>query len=143
MERRINVKTIILKGRKIYGGVAEGEALVMKGGLGGMGVFDVESGTVIELGHPWVNEKVGGKILVFKTGKGSSSWSMWHQTLRFMGKGPLAHIVAECNPQTALGAVVARVPSVTDLDKDPTEVISTGDWVKVDADSGLVEVRKK
>ena len=41
------MKTIILKGRKIYGGVAEGEALVMKGGLGGMGVFDVESGKVI------------------------------------------------------------------------------------------------
>jgi hypothetical protein len=35
------------------------------------------------------------------------------------------------------------VPAVTDLDKDPTEVISTGDWVKVDADNGIVEVTKK
>jgi predicted aconitase with swiveling domain len=39
--------------------------------------------------------------------------------------------------------VVARVPAVTEFDRDPTEVISTGDWVKVDADQGLVEITKK
>jgi hypothetical protein len=44
--------------------------------------------------------------------------------------------------KVALGAVVMRVPSVTDLDRDPLNVIETGDWVKVDADRGIVEVRK-
>jgi hypothetical protein len=39
--------------------------------------------------------------------------------------------------------VVAGVPAVTELDRDPTEVTSTGDWVKVDADKGLVEITKK
>ena len=43
----------------------------------------------------------------------------------------------------ALGAVVTRVPAVTDLDADPCEVIATGDWVRIDADQGLVEVSKK
>ena len=47
------------------------------------------------------------------------------------------------NPQTALGAVVTRLPSITDLDQDPTEVISTGDWVKVDADNGVIEITKR
>jgi len=42
-----------------------------------------------------------------------------------------------------MGAVVMRVPTVTDLDQDPTEIIATGDWVKVDADKGLVEVIKR
>jgi len=42
-----------------------------------------------------------------------------------------------------LDAVVARVPAVTEFDQDPTEVISTGDWVKVDADQGLVEITKR
>jgi phosphohistidine swiveling domain-containing protein len=36
-----------------------------------------------------------------------------------------------------------RVPTVTDLDQDPTEVIATGDWVRIDADQGLVKVTKK
>jgi hypothetical protein len=35
-----------------------------------------------------------------------------------------------------------RVPSVTDFDRNPLDVIETGDWVKVDADRGIVEVRK-
>ena len=40
-------------------------------------------------------------------------------------------------------AVVTHAPSVTDLDRDPLEVIETGDWVKVDGDRGIVEVTKK
>ena len=32
--------------------------------------------------------------------------------------------------------------SHTDLDRNPLTVIETGDWVKVDADRGVVEVRK-
>jgi len=35
------------------------------------------------------------------------------------------------------------VPSITDLDQDPLLVIETGDWVKVDADNGVVEVTKR
>jgi hypothetical protein len=45
--------------------------------------------------------------------------------------------------KVALGAVVTHAPAVTDLDQDPFEVIETGDWVKVDADNGIVEVIKK
>jgi predicted aconitase with swiveling domain len=43
----------------------------------------------------------------------------------------------------ALGAVVMRVPAITDLDQDPLKVIKTGDWVKVDADRGIVEVSQR
>ena len=30
----------------------------------------------------------------------------------------------------------------TGLDQDPTAVIATGDWVRIDADKGMVEVIK-
>ena len=43
----------------------------------------------------------------------------------------------------ALGAVVMRIPSVTDLDRDPLEIIETGDWVAVDGDKGVVEIEKR
>jgi predicted aconitase with swiveling domain len=45
--------------------------------------------------------------------------------------------------KVALGAVVTRVPSMTDFDADPLSLIEDGDWVRVDADRGLVEVTKK
>ena len=42
----------------------------------------------------------------------------------------------------ALGAVVMRVPTVTALDQDPLQIIQTGDWVTVDGDRGIVEIRR-
>ena len=134
---------IVLRGRRINGGSAEGEALVTKESLGGFGCFDFDTGDVIDYGHDWYGKSVAGKILVFRTAKGSSAWSIAHQALRFTGVSPKAYVTKESNPQTVLGAVVARIPAVTEFDQDPTEVISTGDWVKVDADQGLVEVTKK
>jgi predicted aconitase with swiveling domain len=134
---------IILRGRKITGGTAEGEALVTKESLGGFGCFDFDTGTVIDYGHEWYGQNVSGKVLVFKTAKGSSAWSIAHQTLRLVGKSPKAYVTKESNPQTALGAVVARIPAVTEFDQDPTEVIATGDWVRVDADQGFIEITKK
>jgi hypothetical protein len=31
---------------------------------------------------------------------------------------------------------------VTDLDRDPLDLIETGDWVTVDGDLGIVEIQK-
>jgi hypothetical protein len=36
-----------------------------------------------------------------------------------------------------------KVPTVTDFDRDPTEIIETGDHVLVDGDRGTVEITKK
>jgi predicted aconitase with swiveling domain len=43
----------------------------------------------------------------------------------------------------ALGAVVTHAPAMTELEQDPLQVIETGDWVKVDADNGIVEITKR
>ena len=84
-----------------------------------------------------------GKVLVYRTAQGSSAWTIAHQALRLAGNAPAAYIVKEINPQIALGSVVARVPTVTDLDRDPSDLISDGDWVRVDADRGIVEITKR
>jgi hypothetical protein len=36
--------------------------------------------------------------------------------------------------------VVTRVPALSDLDRDPVEVIRTGDRVRLDADHGFAEI---
>ena len=137
------MKKIVLHGRKVVGGSAEGEALVTKDSISAFGVLDVYTGTITERGHELRNKSISGKILVFPTGKGSSAWSMGAQACRFAGRCPRALVFKEINAQLALGSVVMRVPAVTNLDQDPTEVISSGDWVKVDADKGLIEITKK
>ena len=137
------MKRLFLHGRKVSGGTAEGEALVTRGSLGGYGTFNFSTGDVVDVDHEWHGLNVKDKVLVFRTAQGSSAWTIAHQALRMAGISPAAYIIREINPQTALGSVVGRLPAVTDLDQDPTEVITTGDQVRVDADRGVVEIVKK
>lgn len=133
--------TIILHGRKVVPGVAEGEALVSHDTISGWGGIDPAKGTIIEPRHELFGQCFTGKILVFPGAKGSSGWSGFFQTTRLMGTAPIGMIFQVTSTKSALGAVVTRVPTVTDLDRDPVEVIATGDWVRIDADHGIVEIK--
>ena len=134
--------SIILRGRKVVGGVASGEALVTTQTISGWGGVNPMKGTIIETRHELRGVSFKDKVLVFPGAKGSSGWSVVFHTTRLAGTAPKALIFNEMTTKVALGAVVMRVPSVTDLDRDPLEVIETGDWVTVDGDRGVVEVRK-
>jgi len=138
-----NSEKIILRGRKVVGGVAEGEALVTQDRISGWGGIDPRTGTVIETRHELRGKSFAGKVLVFPGAKGSSGWSSQFHVARLAGKAPLAMVFNEMTTKIALGAVVTHAPSVTDLDQDPLKVIATGDWVKVDGDRGIVEVTKR
>jgi hypothetical protein len=138
----MSVNTVVLKGRKVVGGVVEGEALVTHQTISGWGGINPMQGTIIETRHELRGVCFKDKILVFPGAKGSSGWSaMFHMT-RLSGTAPKALLFTEMTSKVALGAVVMRVPSMTDFDINPLDVIETGDWVTVDADRGVVEVRK-
>jgi uncharacterized protein len=137
------MRKIILHGRKVVGGYAEGEALVTRDTISGWGGIDPVKGTIIERRHELVGQSFKGKVLVFPGAKGSSGWSTRFHVARLAGTAPAAMIFNEMTTKVALGAVVVHAPAVTDFDQDPIEVIATGDWVKVDGDNGLVEVTKK
>ncbi len=133
---------VILKGRKVVGGIAEGEALVARQTISTWGGVDAMKGIITERRHELRGQSFAGKVLVFPSAKGSSGWSTISQVIRLAGKAPKAMVIREVNSLTAIGAVTMRVPAVTDLDQDPMEVITTGDWVKVDGDKGVVEITK-
>lgn len=134
---------IILHGRTVVGGCAEGEALVTKDTISGWGGVDPIQGIVTERRHELRGLSFKGKVLVFPGAKGSSGWSVTFHVARLAGAAPAAMIFNDMTTKIALGAVVTHSPAVTKLDRDPLEVIETGDWVKVDADRGVVEVTKK
>ncbi|CDN56441.1 UPF0107 protein [Neorhizobium galegae bv. officinalis bv. officinalis str. HAMBI 1141] len=135
--------TIELKGRKVVAGRAEGEALVTTETISGWGGINERTGTVIERRHEMRGVSFAGKILVFPGAKGSSGWSAYFHMTRLNGVQPAAMIFTRMTTKIALGAVVTRVPAITELDQDPLDVIETGDWVVVDADAGTVTVTKK
>jgi predicted aconitase with swiveling domain len=137
------VTNVILHGRKVVGGVAEGEALVTRQSISGWGGVDPMTGTIIELRHELRGQSFKDKVLVFPGAKGSSGWSAIFHMTRRANVRPMAMVFNEMTTKVALGAVVTRVPSVTELDADPLDVIKTGDWVRVDGDAGTVEIVKR
>ena len=137
------MRKIVLHGRKVVGGCAEGKSLVTKDTLSAWGGIDPLKGIIIEQRHELRGQSFKGKVLVFPGAKGSSGWSTRFHIARLAGAQPKALIFKEMTTKVALGAVVIHSPAVTDLDQDPLEVIETGDWVKVDGDNGIVEVTKE
>jgi len=134
---------IILHGRCVVPGVSEGEALVTDQQLSGWGGIDSRTGTIVETRHALRGVSFAGKVLVFPGAKGSSGWSNAFHLTRTFGVAPAAMLFNEMTTKVALGAVVTRAPCLTDFDQNPLNVIETGDWVRVDADQGVVEVTKR
>ena len=133
---------IVLHGRKVVGGVAEGEALVTHQTISGWGGVNAMTGTIIETRHELRGISFKDKVLVCPGAKGSSGWSSVFHQARLAGVGPKAMVFNEMTTKIALGAVVTRAPAMTGFDRDPLEVIETGDWVRVDGDAGTVTVWK-
>jgi hypothetical protein len=133
---------LVLRGRCVVPGVAEGEALVTRDRISGWGGIDSRTGTIVEVRHALRGVSFAGKVLVFPGAKGSSGWSNAFHLTRTFGVAPAAMLFNEMTTKIALGAVVTRAPALTDFDRDPLALIETGDWVRVDADRGLVEITK-
>ena len=134
---------LVLNGRAVVEGCAEGEAFVSRQTISGFGGIDPMTGTITERRHEMVGQSFAGKVLIFRGAKGSSGWASNFQTARLAGAGPIAVVFNELTTKVALGAVVMRVPAMTDLDRDPLDIIQNGDWVKVDADNGRIEVTRR
>jgi predicted aconitase with swiveling domain len=133
---------LVLRGRSVVPGIAGGEALVSPEPISGWGGIDPAKGTIIERRHALYGACFTGKVLVFPSAKGSSGWAGFFQATRLQRTAPLGMVIARVSAKSALGAVVTRVPTLTDLDDDPCLVIATGDYVRIDADSGYLEVYK-
>jgi len=129
--------TITVPARVVKAGHAEGEALVSSEPIGFLGGVDPDTGVVIEAGHPLEGQCVAGRVLVFPTGKGSTVGSYTLYRLARNGLGPAAIVNSEADPVVAVGAIIAEIPMV-----DQVEVahIRTGDWVQVRG--GEIEVRR-
>ena len=128
---------MIYKGRKIYQGEVEGEALVTSMGISFFGGVDPESGMVVEKDHELEGQSISDKVLIFPTGKGSTVGSYTLYRLKHAGKAPLAIVNAECETITAVGCIISEIPCV---DQIPIEQFKSGNQVYVDGEKGIVKI---
>jgi hypothetical protein len=124
-----------LKGRTIYKGNVEGEALVTSQPISFYGGVDPATGVVIEKGHELQGQSVKGKILVFPTGKGSTVGSYTLYRMKKNDTAPAGMINKECETVVAVGVIISEIPCV---DKIDILKINTGDKIKIENDSVTV-----
>ena len=134
---------IVLKCHKVIGGYGEGEALISHEPVC-FYLTDPRTGIVREKDHELAGKNLAGKVLVFPSGKASSVVQIDGLfKLASHSVAPKALIVKDVETVLVVSAFMTKVPLVDRLEKDPFEVIHTGDFVKVDAEKGMVMVKKQ
>ena len=128
-----------LRGRRVVGGYAEGEALVSADPVSFYGGVDPETGMVTEPGHAVEGERVTARVFVFPTGKGSTVGSYVIYRMKKLGTAPAAIINTETEAVIATGCLLAGIPLIDRLEADPLQILNTGVHVKVNSDEGFIE----
>lgn len=132
-----------LKCHKIIGGCGEGEALVSHEPIC-FYLTDPKTGVIREKTHELAGKSVANKVLVFPSGKASSVVQIDGLfKLASNNLAPKAMIVKDVETVLVVSAFIAKVPLVDKLEQDPFEAISTGDFVKVDADKSIVTITRQ
>ena len=129
----------ILHGRCIASGRRRGTALVSKKPLSFLGGVDYNTGVIIEKGHDLKGEQLKDRVLCFPSGHGSTVGSYVLYSLAKKGLAPKAIINQTADPVVVVGAIIANVPMIDQIDINQ---IKTGDTVEVDACKGIAKIIK-
>ncbi len=138
-----------LKGSGVVKGVAEGPALVSEQSLSLGGLLNPQTGVIIDKRHELYGQRVKGKVLVFPHGKGSTTGAIALLEAVRCGSAPAAIINVRTEPILVVsGAIMAqifykkKIPIVDRLEENPVKAIHTNDYVKVNGNKGLVEIKR-
>src|SRR3990172_484056 len=110
---------MIMRGRSISKGKAEGDALATDQPLSFLGGIDPETGVVVEKGHELEGKSVRGKILIFPWGKGSTVGSYVLYQMKMKGTAPAGIVNTKAEWVVAVGAIISGIPMMDSLDGNP------------------------
>lgn len=129
-----------LKGRPIVAGCSKGKALVSMKPLSFLGGINPETGTIIEKEHDLNGKNIKDTIFCFPHGHGSTVGSFVLYSLAKKKVGPKAILNATADPVVVVGAVIADIPMV-----DQVEIgkIKTGDTVEVNGETGNIKILRE
>lgn len=134
---------ITLKGKSGNKGYTEGEAFVVRQSFGFWGTVDQHRGVITDRWNEARGKSFTGKILVVPSTKGSSAnWVM----LRLCGRlqtNPKAILSNKGDPLIVGASIEIDIPYMYDFDKDLLSEIKNGDFLRVYATDGKVEIERR
>ena len=131
---------ILLRCHKGIGPGVTGTALVAKDNFSARYDLDRKAGTFSRPSHALTGQSYVGKILVLDTAKGGVATAWMLHEMKERGIVPLALVFNRVNPILAQGAAFGAVTMVDRFDRDVTDLIQTGDALRIDPAAGLVEI---
>jgi predicted aconitase with swiveling domain len=126
---------VTIRARGLSGGRGRGPVLVSPEPISFLGGVDPETGEVMEKGHPLYGRRVGGTVLAFPHGKGSTVGSYILYALARNGLAPAAMVNAEAEAIIVVGAIIAGIPLI-DRPEEPIVRLRDGVMAEVDGDTG-------
>lgn len=129
-----------IRAHTVSAGKAEGEAVVYEGPFSFLGDLDPATGTIPVPRHQLEGTSLANKVFVFTTGKGSSGGDCAAWAAKKNGTAPAAIICLESEPVLSGAVIASEIPTVDRPEKNVLELIKTGDYVRVDATAGMIEV---
>ncbi len=128
------------KCRGLHGKRVEGPALVSKKPISFLGDVDPQTGLIVAADNELHTECIAGKVFVFPAGRGSTVGSYTLLRLKKNKVAPLALVAGKSEAVIAVGAVIADIVLVDNVEKEFFNVVKNGDWIVVDAEKGYVEI---
>jgi predicted aconitase with swiveling domain len=133
--------SIIVK--RAFGPVVEGEAVISEEGFSPRYDLDRWSGVITKPGHKLEGTNIKDKICFFPTAKGgiAAGWAFFD--IKNKGIAPRAFIFGVTNPVMVQGAIFANITITEGWSQHPSQLIHTGDWVRVDPERKIIEVLRR
>ena len=130
----------VIKGHAGIGKIVTGQALVASDNFSARYDLDHKNGTFSRPSHALFGHSYDGKVLVLNIAKGGVATAWMLHAMRESGIVPLALLLNYANPIMAQGAAHADFPLIDRFEDDITQVVKTGDRVRVDPISGTVTI---
>ncbi len=131
---------IALRCHKGIGPAVTGTALVAKDNFSARYDLDRKRGVFSRPSHALAGQSYVGRILVLDTAKGGVATAWMLRDMKERGIVPLALVFNRVNPILAQGAAFGGVTMVDRFDGDVTDLIHTGDRLRIDPAAGVVEI---
>jgi predicted aconitase with swiveling domain len=131
---------ILLRCHPGIGPAVTGTALVAKDNFSARYDLDRKTGTFSRPSHALAGQSYAGKILVLDTAKGGVATAWMLHEMKARGIVPLALVFNRVNPILAQGAAFGAVTMVDRFERDVTDLIRTGDQLRIDPAVGIVEI---
>ena len=125
-------KAPLIRVRRAYGQIVEGEALVSREGFSPRYDLDRWTGLISRPGHALEGHNLKDKVLITPSAKGgiAAGWAFYD--IKHKRIAPKAFVFGVTNPVMVQGAVFAGITITEGWSPDPYAWIRTGDIVRVD-----------